>query len=852
MAETLDRLQAQLGDRYAFEKELGRGGMATVYLARDLKHGRAVAVKVLHPDLAASIGGERFEREIRVAGRLQHPHILGMYDSGVTDGLMYYVMPFVEGESLRDRLDREGQLPVDDAMQITLEVADALGYAHEQQIVHRDIKPENVLISGGHVVVADFGIARAVEEGTAKLTQTGMAIGTPTYMAPEQGMGEAVGPTADIYSLGCMLFEMLAGEPPFTGKNASAILAKHVMEQVPSVRIIRQSVPEEVELAIFAALGKSPADRPQTCAEFGAMLVAAPSGHTSTRLMTMRHTTARRTMSGATSAFGVTVPPPVPLWRRPWAVALAAVLLIGGGAGIWWATTASSAPSLLTAGSLDPKRIAVLYLEDTSPGQDLTYLTDGLTEGLIEALAQVPELNVVSRNGVAPYRGNAITPDSIAHALDAGTLVRGSVSPQGDKLRISLSLFDGNTGTDLPGSRTSFEGSASDLIAVSDSLATEAARLIRTRVGNEVRLRDQRSRTSSADAWALVQRAERLRKTGEEAAAMGDTAKRSSDFAAADSLLALAEARDAQWAEPPILRGLVSYKRSRLTRDPFELRPRIDTGLVHVNRALSIDPGNPDALELRGNLRYWAWLMKLDPDPDRAKALLDSARTDLERAIQANPNQAGAHATLSHLYNQIDGKTTDVKLSARQALRADAYLENADVILGRLFLAEYDDGQFTEARQWCNETRRRFPATYPAPRCELFMLTTREGQPDVARAWRLADSVTAMAPANRKEFFRLNSDLYVAAVLGRAGRADSARHVAARSTGNEEISPTRDLSLVAAFAYLQAADTTAAIDQLKVYFAANSGMRAAYGQEAGWWFRGISADPRYKQLTGQQ
>jgi serine/threonine-protein kinase len=258
-----------------------------------------------------------------------------MYDSGVADGLMYYVMPFVTGESLRDRLDREGQLPVDDAMQIALEVADALGYAHEQQIVHRDIKPENVLLSGGHVVVADFGIARAVEEGAQKLTQTGMAIGTPTYMAPEQGMGESVGPTADIYSLGCMLFEMLAGEPPFAGKNASAILAKHVMEQVPSVRIIRQSVPEEVELAIFAALGKSPADRPQSCAEFGAMLVAAPSGHTSTRLMTMRHTTARRTMSGMTNAFPVQGEMVTPLWRRPWAVALAAVVLLGGGFGGW-------------------------------------------------------------------------------------------------------------------------------------------------------------------------------------------------------------------------------------------------------------------------------------------------------------------------------------------------------------------------------------------------------------------------------------------------------------------------------------------------------------------------------------
>jgi serine/threonine-protein kinase len=854
VAEILERLQAELGDRYTFERELGRGGMATVYLAQDLKHERAVAVKVLHPELGASIGGDRFEREIRVAGRLQHPHILGMYDSGVADGLLYYVMPFVTGESLRDRLDREGQLPLDDALQITLEVADALGYAHEQQIVHRDIKPENVLLSGGHVVVADFGIARAVEEGTAQLTQTGMALGTPTYMSPEQGMGEKVGPTADIYSLGCMLFEMLAGEPPFGGKNASAILAKHVMEQVPSVRIIRPGVPEEVELAIFAALGKSPADRPQTCGEFAAMLVAVPSGHTSTRLMTMRHTTARRTMSGMTSAFGIPEPMPAPvaIWKRPWALAAMAVVVLGGGFAAWKATT-GSAPTLAVAGDLSPNRIAVLYFEDASPAGDLEYLADGLTEGLIQALSPVQGLNIVSRNGVEPFRGTTVSPDSIARALEAGTLVRGSVAPVGDKLRISLTLVDGNTGVDLPDSRTSFEGLASDLIGVSDSLAQEASRLIRTRVGNEVRLRDQRNRTRSADAWTLVQRSERLRKTGEVAGAARDTATMARDFRTADSLLALAEQLDAKWPEPSILRGLVAYSRSRnVARDPVLIRPHIDTGLIHVNRALTLDATNPDALELRGNLQYWAWLMGLEPATDKAAALLDSARADLERATQNSlTGQAGAWATLSHLYNQT-GNPTDVKLAARSALNADAYLANADVILGRLFLASYDDGQVPESRLWCDNTRKRFPDSYPAPRCELFILTMQGSDPDVPRAWRLADSVESMAPPLRRPYFRLNSDLYVGAVLGKAGLRDSALAVIGRSKGDAEVSPTRDLSLVAAFAYLQAGDTTAAIDELKVYFAANEQMRAKLGTEPGWWFRGISTDPRFRQLTAGQ
>ena len=271
------RLAAALEGRYAVERELGRGGMATVFLAHDVKHDREVAIKVLHPELAASLGAERFEREIRLAAKLQHPHILGLHDSGVAGELLYYVMPFVKGESLRDRLDREGMLPVEDAVAITLEVNDALGYAHSQGVIHRDIKPENVLLSGGHALVADFGIARAVspDGGAQKLTATGMSMGTPYYMSPEQASGEAVGPTADLYSLGCMLYEMLAGEPPFTGKNSMQIMARHAMEQVPSIRIVRSSVPEEIEEAIFAALGKTPADRPQT----GGAVRRVPGAH---------------------------------------------------------------------------------------------------------------------------------------------------------------------------------------------------------------------------------------------------------------------------------------------------------------------------------------------------------------------------------------------------------------------------------------------------------------------------------------------------------------------------------------------------------------------------------------------
>ncbi|MBA3761386.1 MAG: serine/threonine protein kinase, partial [Gemmatimonadales bacterium] len=232
MTDLLDALRTALEGRYAVERLIGQGGMATVYLARDSRHDRPVAIKVLRPELAASLGADRFLREIRVAAHLQHPNILALYESGEASGFLYYVMPFIEGESLRARLDREQQLPLPDAIQITCEIADALHYAHTHRVVHRDIKPENVLIQEGHALVADFGIARAVSEaGGDKLTETGMAVGTPHYMSPEQALaGEHLDGRADQYSLACVFYEMLVGQPPFDGPNAMAILARQSME----------------------------------------------------------------------------------------------------------------------------------------------------------------------------------------------------------------------------------------------------------------------------------------------------------------------------------------------------------------------------------------------------------------------------------------------------------------------------------------------------------------------------------------------------------------------------------------------------------------------------------------------
>jgi serine/threonine-protein kinase len=274
MSDVFDRLKATLADRYSIERELGRGGMATVYLAHDLKHDRKVAVKVLHPELAAVLGAERFLNEIRVTANLQHPHILPLHDSGEAGGFVYYVMPYVEGESLRAKLEREKELSIDETVEITKAVASALDYAHRHDVIHRDIKPENILLHDGQPVVADFGIALAVSTaGGTRLTETGLSLGTPQYMSPEQAMGDRVlDGRSDVYSLGCVVYEMLVGEPPYTGPTAQAVIAKIVTDTPRPVTDHRGTVPFHIDLALGKALEKLPADRFTTARDFAEAL----------------------------------------------------------------------------------------------------------------------------------------------------------------------------------------------------------------------------------------------------------------------------------------------------------------------------------------------------------------------------------------------------------------------------------------------------------------------------------------------------------------------------------------------------------------------------------------------------
>ena len=376
-----------LSGRYQVERLLGRGGMASVYLAHDRRQDRRVAVKVLDPELASSITGERFLREIGLASRLAHPNVLPLHDSGEDAGLLYYVMPYVEGETLRARLDRERQLPVREALRIACEVAHALDYAHRQGILHRDVKPENILLADGHAMLADFGIARAIGSAADdRLTATGMALGTPAYMSPEQSTGErTLDARSDVYSLACVLYEALAGEPPFTGVNTQSVIAKRLGGSPPRIRTVRPSVPEAVELALLHAMDRTPADRFGSAREFADALAACETG--SSAASPVRPRRARRAWTGA-------------------AVLLAVSIAATG----WWARTRAVEPSAVPT-------VAVLPLTNQSPDPDYAYLADGLTDAVIGDLTRTPGIRVVSRGSVTRFGGGMASMSQPAGAM---------------------------------------------------------------------------------------------------------------------------------------------------------------------------------------------------------------------------------------------------------------------------------------------------------------------------------------------------------------------------------------------------------------------------------------------------
>jgi len=424
MPDSLLEQQASLGAAYTIERELGRGGMATVFLARDAKHHRHVALKVLDRQLAASLGTERFLAEIRVTAHLQHPNVLPLFDSGETNGLLFYVMPFVDGESLRAKLDREGELPVDEALRIASAIASALDYAHRHGVVHRDVKPENVLLSDGVPMVADFGIAKAIVNSRLDdastnpgLTRAGLAVGTPSYMSPEQAMGEAVDGRSDIYALGCVLYEMLSGDVPFTGPSAQSVIAKHLAAAVPSIRVVRDSVPLNVDAAIVRAMAKTPADRFTNPARFAAALFSAA---------------------------------PV---------------------------ESMSDSSRLTS-------VAVLPFANMSADKENEYFGDGLAEEIINVLARVPGLKVAGRTSSFFFRGGDVEFGEIGRRLNVGHILEGSVRTAGNHIRVMAQLINVTDGFHLWSER--YDREKTDIFAIQDEITEAIAGALQIKLSPEV------------------------------------------------------------------------------------------------------------------------------------------------------------------------------------------------------------------------------------------------------------------------------------------------------------------------------------------------------------------------------
>ena len=437
----LDRLRNALAQSYTIDRELGRGGMATVYLAQDGKHERLVALKVLHPDLAASLGPDRFLREIKLAARLNHPHILPLHDSGEADGFLYYVMPYVEGESLRERLDREQHLNVDEAVHHGRAIASALDYAHRQGIVHRDIKPENVMLYEGEAMVMDFGIAKALSAaGSETLTQTGMMIGTPAYVSPEQAAGETnLDGKSDQYSLACMVYEMLTGERPFAGSTPQAVMAKRFTEMPKSLRQIRATIPESVEKAVTKAMAIDASGRYTTAAQFGQAL-ASGSMMTPTDTATLPH------------------------------------------------ATVSAA-----------KSVAVLPFANLSADPENEYFTDGMADEIISALTKIQSLRVTSRTSSFVFKGKSEDVGEIGRKLKVSTVLEGSVRKMGNRLRITAQLVNVADSSNLWSEK--YDREIEDIFAIQDDISQAIVKALRVILTEGEKKQIEKARTENVQAY---------------------------------------------------------------------------------------------------------------------------------------------------------------------------------------------------------------------------------------------------------------------------------------------------------------------------------------------------------------
>ena len=751
MTELHARVTAALAGRYQVERELGRGGTATVYLAQDLRHGRPVAVKVLYPELAASLGPERFLREVEIAASLSHPHILPLHDSGEADGFLYYVMPYVEGESLRHRLQREIQMPVEEAVRIAREIAEALAYAHERGIVHRDIKPENILLEGEHAVVADFGVARAIESASSdRLTETGLAVGTAVYMSPEQAAGTGrVDGRSDIYSLGCVLYEMLAGEPPFGGGTPQAVIAKHMQAPVPKLGVVRPSVSGALQGVISKTLAKVPADRYAKSEELVRALATVP-------------------LTGVR--------------RGWWRVAIAAGSVIVLAAVALSVTDRRLRPdpsgSRASPPDLERPRIAVMYFDDTPGDSSLRHIADGVTEELIYELSGVNAFQVISRKVMQAYRGRQVPLDSVIAKLDVNLVVDGTVQRSASGVRVRVQLINALTDTYLDS--LSLERTVSDSSRFTRDAAQEIAARLRRAMGREVRLRDAAFGTATPLARDLARRAQGAREDAREIAESRhseDVGTALAALARADSLLILAAKADPTWGRPWVDRGWIALDRAQLAVDPHKVA-FLRGGLRLADEAVRRNPGSPDALELRGTVRA-RLVSVVQTAPDEADRVA-RAEADLRSALDRDSTLTRAWATLGNLL-WSKGSIAEAAVASRRALREDTYFEEAGRIYLELFFDDLMLSNFPVAAEWCRRGRLAYPGRWHFVDCELTLMRHDAGTtPNPDSAWKLVRTLEQLDPPSKaaaegRAYYRIYRRVVAATISARAGRRDIAR-----------------------------------------------------------------------------
>jgi eukaryotic-like serine/threonine-protein kinase len=585
-----EQITRSLEGRYRIERELGRGGMATVYLAHDLRHDRPVAIKALHPELWTPSSGGRFLREIRVAARLTHPQILPLLDSGAVDenGQPFYVMPYVGGETLDARLRREGTLTVRETARIAREIADALDYANGQGVIHRDIKPENVLLLEGHAVLTDFGIARAVFDVSERMTSTGTIVGTPAYMSPEQALGEReLTGKSDQYSLACVVYEMLIGTPPFTGKNALALLSAHAGASPTPVRATRADVPRAVEAAIQRALSKDPDTRFPSATEFAVACSTVPEARLSRPV----------SIAGAIAA---------------------AALVIGAG---------YAAVARFRSEARSPTRLAVLPFRSVSPDPNDRYFAEGMTDELVAALSGIAGLTVIARSSVEAYtRGANRSDKDIAAALSLGGLLEGSVRKDRNRVRISVALSD--PATSASRWTQTYDTTLDDVFAIQRDVATAVARALRVALLHDETARLDRTPTSDSAAYVAYLRAAALDRPDDVRASAPPY------LDSAIALLRSAVNRDPGFAVAwAALAGRYVQKIFSFG-GPQALR---DSALTAMTRALALDTALAEGYLARSDLastREGGWRN-------------EDALRDALHAVALKPSSAAAHAVLA-------------------------------------------------------------------------------------------------------------------------------------------------------------------------------------------------------------